>query len=436
MRCRSCNGDSPAGDAFCGTCGAQLVLICASCGRTSPVERSFCGGCGRRLERDAPAERDVRSHTPLHLAERILVSRGALEGERKQVTVLFADVRDSLALAERLDPEAWHGILDRFFRILADGVALFEGTINQFTGDGIMALFGAPLAHEDHAQRACHAALHLAERLSGFADEVVAEHGLAFAVRMGIDSGDVVVGRIGDDLRMDYTAQGHTVGLAARLQELAAPGRIVIGGGSAVLVGDLFRLEPLGPVRLKGLADPVQVYALLGTGELRTRLDVARSRGLTGFVGRGDEMAALEAALRRTLDGRGVAMGVVGAPGVGKSRLCEEFVQSCRERNVAVIEAHCLSHARSASLGVLRDVLRGALGVTGDADPEQARVRVAQRVADLDGALVDTLPSSTSCSGSPTTAPSSTSSIRTRTSAPSRASCDVCCAPGARSGRS
>lgn len=255
-----------------------------------------------------------------------------------------------------------------------------------------MALFGAPLAHEDHAQRACRAALHLAPRLRDFAREVRAENGLEFAVRMGINSGEVVVGRIGDDMRMDYTAQGHTVGLAARLQERAAPGGILVGPRTADLVGGLFRLEGVGELRLKGISEPVRAWCLLGEGDLRTRLDVARARGLTGFVGRGDEMAVLDAALRRAQGGRGGAMGVVGAPGVGKSRLCEEFVQRCRARDVAVVEAHCLSHAREAPLGVLRDVLRGALGVDGEADPQTVRARVERRVVALDPALADALP--------------------------------------------
>jgi class 3 adenylate cyclase len=195
-----------------------------SCGKTSPPEFRFCGECSAPLEAGAgrpqappssPAAREPRAYTPRHLAEKILSSRTALEGERKQVTVLFADVKGSMELAESLDPEEWHRILDRFFQILAEGVHRFEGTVNQYTGDGIMALFGAPIAHEDHAQRACYAALHLREALRAYADEL-RRTGLNLSTRIGINSGEVVVGKIGDDLRMDYTAQGHTVGLAQR----------------------------------------------------------------------------------------------------------------------------------------------------------------------------------------------------------------------------
>ena len=168
----------------------------------------------------AAPERSIVSYTPKHLADKILQSRSALEGERKQVTVLFADVKGSMELSEQLDPEAWHKILERFFEILTEGVHRFEGTVNQYTGDGIMALFGAPIAHEDHAQRACYAALRLRGELARYATEVMRTHGVAFSTRIGINSGDVVVGSIGDDLRMDYTAQGHTVGLAQRMEAL------------------------------------------------------------------------------------------------------------------------------------------------------------------------------------------------------------------------
>ena len=200
-------------------------MRCPSCGHDNPAEARFCNACGTRLAAPAAAP-EPRAYTPRHLAEKILASKSALEGERKPVTVLFADVARSMELAERVDPEEWHRLLDRLFRVLADGVHRYEGTINQYTGDGIMALFGAPIAHEDHAERACAAALDLARELGALAEDVRRESGLDFAVRMGLNSGEVVVGRIGDDLRMDYTAQGHVVGLAARVQQLAPPGGV------------------------------------------------------------------------------------------------------------------------------------------------------------------------------------------------------------------
>src|SRR5947208_1007438 len=204
------------------------TLRCPSCGHANRAAAKFCEECGTRLASAAASAeppRAPRDYTPRHLAEKILGSRAALEGERKQVTVLFADVKGSMDLAEQLDPEEWHRILDRFFQLLAEGVHRFEGTVNQYTGDGIMALFGAPIAHEDHARRACYAALHLAEALRRYGEELKRRLGLGFSVRMGLNSGEVVVGRIGDDLRMDYTAQGHTVGLAQRMEQLPGRGR-------------------------------------------------------------------------------------------------------------------------------------------------------------------------------------------------------------------
>ncbi len=230
MTCPSCAHENPASAKFCEECGAALARACASCGVELRPAVKFCSECGARVAdaapvaaRASPSNRAPRDYTPKHLADKVLHSKSALEGERKQVTVLFADVKGSMELAEQLDPEVWHAILDRFFAILSDGVHRFEGTVNQYTGDGIMALFGAPITHEDHAQRACYAVLHLRDAIGRYATELKREHGLGFLARMGLHSGEVVVGKIGDDLRMDYTAQGHTVGLAQRMEGLAEP---------------------------------------------------------------------------------------------------------------------------------------------------------------------------------------------------------------------
>src|SRR6059036_1796591 len=241
------------------------TLRCPSCGHANRAAAKFCEECGKRLPQVAASvepPRAPRDYTPRHLAEKILGSRAALEGERKQVTVLFADVKGSMELAEQVDAEAWHLILDRFFQILADGVHRFEGTVNQYTGDGIMALFGAPIAHEDHARRACYAALHLSEALRRYANELRLARGLNFSVRIGLNSGEVVVGKIGDDLRMDYTAQGHTVGLAARMEQIAEPGRIYAAEKTAELVRGFFQLRDLGTSELKGVSRPARIYEL------------------------------------------------------------------------------------------------------------------------------------------------------------------------------
>src|SRR5438094_9543594 len=321
-------------------------VSCQSCGHENPAGARFCNDCGAHLA--APTiTPEPRSYTPRHLVEKILASQSALRGERKLVTILFADVVRSMELAERVDPEEWHRLLDRLFRILAGGVHRYEGTINQYTGDGIMALFGAPIAHEDHAQRACAAALDLARELGALAEDVRRESGLEFAVRMGLNSGEVVVGKIGDDLRMDYTAQGHVVGLAQRMEQLADPGRAYLTEHTAALVSGYFRLRDLGMFAVKGVREPVRVHELEGVGALRTRLEVtARVRGLSRFVGREAEMARLDAALGRTIAGSGEVVGVVGEPGVGKSRLCGEFVERCRTRGVAVYQGHGVAHGK------------------------------------------------------------------------------------------
>ena len=333
-----------------------------------------------------------RLSAPVHLAEKVLASRGRLEGERKQVTVLFADVKGSMELAERIDPEAWHRILDRFFAILADGVHRFEGTVNQFTGDGIMALFGAPIAHEDHARRACAAALHLGAEIRRYARELRLAEGLSFSVRMGLNSGEVVVGAIGDDLHMDYTALGATVGLAQRMEQLAEPGKVYLTEHTARLVEGFFRLEELGPFRVKGLRDPVRVYELEGPGVLRTRLDRSRARGLSRFVGREEETAVLEAALGRVLEGRGCAVGVVAEAGVGKSRLCWEFIERARARGLVVHQAHCVPHGRLVPFLPILELLRGFFDISEQDGNDAARRKVAGTVLLLAPELTDSLP--------------------------------------------
>ena len=340
----------------------------------------------------APPAPDPRSYTPKHLAEKILTSRSALEGERKQVTVLFADVKGSMEMAEQVDPEEWHRTLNRFFEILSDGVHRFEGTVNQYTGDGIMALFGAPIAHEDHAQRACYAALHLQDELRRYARTLRLERGLDFAVRMGLNSGEVIVGKIGDDLRMDYTAQGHTVGLAARMEQLAEAGKVNLTEHTASLVTGFFQMEPLGEVQMKGAREPVRVFELQGVGPMRTRLDVSRARGLTRFVGRDQEMATLEAALSSALEGNGRVVGVMAEPGTGKSRLCLEFAERCRARGIRVREAHALPHGKSIPFLTILEFLREFFGVAERDTDEEARHKIAGRVLLLDEALKSELP--------------------------------------------
>jgi class 3 adenylate cyclase/tetratricopeptide (TPR) repeat protein len=383
------------------------VVDCPGCGAQNPTGKKFCNACGQALSGAGSAagagaqthagpasatRRDPRAYTPEHLAERIRGTRADLEGERKQVTVLFADVIGSMDLAERTDPEAWRRIMERFFTILCDGVHRFEGTVDKFTGDGIMALFGAPLAHEDHAQRACWAALTLHRELAAYAGEVRRSEGLSFSVRMGLNSGEVIVGAIGEDLRLEYTAIGHTVGLAQRMESLAEPGRAYLTEQTAKLVSGYLDLDDLGEFDVKGVGEPVRVHALAGAGGARSRLDISRARGFTRFVGREDELATLEAALEQSRDGQGVVVGVVGEAGVGKSRLCDEFVERCRRRGIPVYEAQCQAHGGAIPFLPVLQMMRSYFGISEHDPDQQAREKIAGRLLLLDETFAESLP--------------------------------------------
>jgi len=366
---------------------------CSRCGHANPAGQEYCNGCGQRLaEGTTPPVPGPRDHPAQHLAAKILQSKSALEGERKHVTVLFADVKGSMDLAEELDPEEWSGIMGRFFQILADGVERFEGFVDKFTGDGIMALFGAPIAHEDHAQRACYAALHLRDALQAYGDELRVTRGLNFSFRLGLNSGEVVVGKIGDDLRMDYTAQGHTVGLAQRMEALADACSIVLSAHTARLVERYFTLRDLGATRIKGVAAPLHIFELQEIGKARTRLDVARAHGLSRFVGRGAETQLLDTALERTIAGEAQVVGVVGEAGVGKSRLCAELVERCRSRGVAVYEAHCLAHGKALPFHPILQLFRAFFGIGEQDGAVEARRKIAGTLVLLDDRFRDVLP--------------------------------------------
>src|SRR5690242_14749801 len=287
MQCPQCQHENPSGK-FCGECGARLELRCPACGEPNPPSNKFCQECGERFAAARtpaePATPSPVSYTPQHLAERIISSRGALEGERKQVTVLFADLKGSMELLADRDPEEARRILDPVLERMMEAVHRYEGTVNQVLGDGIMALFGAPLAHEDHAVRACYAALRMQESVKQYADEVRRQQGLVIQIRVGLNSGEVVVRAIGSDLRMDYTAVGQTTHLAARMEQLALPGSVLLAPDTLRLVEGYVQVRALGPMQVKGLDEPIDVYELLGAGAARSRLQAAVGRGFTRFV--------------------------------------------------------------------------------------------------------------------------------------------------------
>ena len=365
MRCPSCGQESPASARFCAACGSRLATVCAQCGAALPDGARFCPTCGHAVAGAAPAAEAPAAYTPRHLAERILATRGALEGERKAVSVLFCDLVGSTELAESLGAEGMHALLGRMFEVALAEVHRYEGTLNQFLGDGFMALFGAPLAHEDHARRAVLAALGIQRALT---DEV------HLTVRIGVHTGQVVVGAIGDNLRMDYTAIGDTTHLAARLQQRAGPGTILISEATARLVEGYVQLERLEPVALKGLAEPVGIARVTGVGTRRSALEGAGA--LSPFVGRGRELATLRDLAERVLGGQGQAVGIVGEPGVGKSRLVLELRETLAARGFRWLEGRCLSFGTAIPYLPVLDLVRAGCGLQDTDPPETVTAKV------------------------------------------------------------
>ncbi len=304
---------------FCGQCAAPLVAACPACGMVNPPGNRFCGQCAAPLAADSGAKvPSPESYTPKHLAEKILTSKAALEGERKQVTVLFADLKGSMELLADRDPEEARKLLDPVLERMMEAVHRYEGTVNQVMGDGIMALFGAPLAHEDHAVRACYAALRMQESLKRYADDARRAHGVEVQIRVGLNSGEVVVRAVGSDLRMDYTAVGQTTHLAARMEQLAPPGTVRLTGETVRLAEGYVEVRSLGPIPVKGLPDPIEIFELTGAGTARTRLQAAALRGLTRFVGRDAEVEHLRRVLGQAGAGRGQVVAIVGEAGSGQ----------------------------------------------------------------------------------------------------------------------
>jgi class 3 adenylate cyclase/tetratricopeptide (TPR) repeat protein len=393
ITCPRCETRNQAVRRFCGQCGARLPRACPSCGFANAGGDRFCGGCGVALADAAPpvATAAPTAYTPDHLARKILGARGALEGERKQVTVLFADVKGSMELLADRDPEEARAILDPVLECMMEPVHRYEGTVNQVMGDGIMALFGAPVAHEDHAARACYAALLMQERVRRYADEVRRVHGVSVRIRVGLHSGEVVVRSIGSDLRMDYTAVGQTTHLAARMEQAAEPGTTLLTADTLRLVEGLVEVKRLGPIAVKGLTEPVEAFALTGVGTVRSRLQAAAARGLSRFVGRDAELRALAAAVERVRRGEGCAVAVIGEPGVGKSRLVHECMHGEATRDWLVLEGAAVAHGKATPYLPVIDVLRAYFRIEDGDGPERVREKVTRTMLGLDPALASSL---------------------------------------------
>jgi transcriptional regulator with AAA-type ATPase domain/class 3 adenylate cyclase/tetratricopeptide (TPR) repeat protein len=377
--------------------GRTLEQMCLACGAAIPPSSKFCGRCGGALASEVPSASAPpfiapEIDTPKHLAEKILTSKSTLEGERKHVTVLFVDVVDSSRLVQQLDPELTHEIMDRMLRLMTEMVHRYEGTVNQYLGDGLMALFGAPVALEDHALRAVRAALSIQETVTGYSEQLKRERGVELRLRFGLNSGPVIVGKIGDNLRMDYTAVGDTTHLAARMQQLAGPGGILITDATRRLVEGYVRSESLGIVPIEGRLDPVSVFRVTGRPRRRSRLEVSADIGLTEFIGREGEHATLEGRLASAIAGRGQVVGIVGEAGIGKSRLVYEFRKSLAHGRVTWLEAHCAADGQTTPYGPILEILNTNFQIEEGDSATQIDEKLRQGLQRIDGDLPRILP--------------------------------------------
>ena len=391
MECARCQHNNPTDSNFCLACGVRLGSTCASCHNELPAGSRFCNECGAPVTVAMSRSAAPDTYTPKHLAERILTSKAALEGERKQVTVLFADLKGSMELLADRDPEEARKILDPVLELMMEAVHRYEGTVNQVMGDGIMALFGAPLAHEDHAVRACYAALRLQQSINRYADEVHGAHGVPLQIRVGLNSGEVVVRSVGSDLRMDYTAMGQTTHLAARMEQMAVPGSILMSPETQRLAEGSVVVRPLGPRPVKGLNAPIDVYELVGAETVRSRLYAVAARGLTRFVGRNDELEQLRHALDQARNGHGQVVAVVGEAGVGKSRLYWEFTHSHRTQGWLILESGSVSYGKATAYLPVIELLKDYFQIEARDEPRKIREKVTGKVFSLDRALEPSL---------------------------------------------
>src|SRR5712692_202486 len=416
MQCPRCRYENDATAKFCEECGSKLVYVCPSCGHEVRPAAKFCPECGAPLARQSavqsleprvqkssasgvrrPESKPI-AYTPPHLAERILAeqaareARGAQEGERKTITALFADIKGSMDLIEDLDPEDARSLIDPALALMMDAVHRYEGYVAQSTGDGIFAFFGAPIAHEDHPQRALYAALRMQEESRRYAEKLRLEKGINVQIRVGLNTGDVVLRSIRrDDLHTDYTPIGHSTSLASRMESLAIPGSVLVSEHTQKLTEGYFDFKPLGAARVKGVSEPVHIYEVLGVGPLRTRLQVTARRGLVRFVGRQSELEQMKKASELARGGHGQIVGVMGEPGVGKSRLFLEF-KLVSQRGCLMLETFSVSYGKAYPYLPLIDLLKNYFQIIPQDDERRIREKVAGKVLILDRALEDTLP--------------------------------------------
>ena len=404
MKCSECHFDNREGVKFCEKCGAKMELVCPNCGAKIPLDRQFCGECGHNLS--FPSEPlpkaisfdekldKIQRYLPKDLTEKILAQRDKIEGERKQVTVMFCDMEGFTALTEKLGPEEAYSVMDQVYEILIHRVHDYEGTVNEMTGDGVMALFGAPIALEDAPQRSIRSAMAIHRQISKFSDSLREQRKdiAPLKMRIGIHSGPVVVGTLGNDLRVEFKAVGDTVNLASRMEGIAEPGATYVTEDTFKLTEGLFRFEALGERLLKGKEIPLRVYQVIAPTTRRTRFDVSAERGLTSFVGRDRELELLLNGFRRAREGFGQVFSIIGEAGIGKSRFLYEFRKAVSNENITFLEGKCLSYGRGIPYHPVTDVLKGNFDIGGEDTDDEIRNKVRRSLEALKAEETTTLP--------------------------------------------
>src|SRR5215467_9199586 len=398
MICPQCQSENSFNAIFCDHCGARLETACPKCGEPNRPGAKFCRNCGQLINQTATAPVPVPgvpspdTYVPKYLAEKILASRHNLEGERKQVTVLFADIRGSTQLIEGRDPEEAQKLIDPVLRVMMDAVHRYEGTVNQVLGDGIMALFGAPLAHEDHAVRACYAALAMQEEMRRYRRRLGQSEESGLQIGIGLNSGEVVVRSISNDLNVDYSALGHTTHMAARMQELAAGGTTLITAPTLRQVEGFVQVKSVGAVQVKGVSRPVDAFEVVAATTARTRVQAAAVRGLTPLVGRRSEVEVFSKLMEEAGSGRGQILAMVGEPGLGKSRLVHEFTRHQLRPGWLVLEGASVSYGKATPYFPLIEMFHRYFQIADGEASESIQDRVITHILELDNMLKDTIP--------------------------------------------
>jgi len=388
MKCPKCSSTIRPGIKFCEECGSRLETICHSCKARIPLGVKFCGECGSKFNlRSEPISEDIsfeeklrkiQKYLPTGLAEKILSKKEKIEGERKQVTVLFCDMKGFTPLVDLIGAEKAFTIMDQVYELLIHKVHEYEGTVNEMTGDGVMALFGAPIALEDAPQRAIRSAYAIHRAVTKFNEEKI-ETGESFPpikMRIGIHSGPVVIGSLGNDLRVEFKAVGDTVNIASRIEGLAEPDTTYVSGDTFKLVKGFFRFEAIGLKNIKGRSEPVKIYRVIAPSTRKTRFDVSAERGLTAMVGRERELELLLDGFKRVKSGKGQAFSIVADAGLGKSRLLYEFRKSIANEDVTFLEGRCLSYSKNVAYHPIIDVLKANFDIQENDDNEQIKTKI------------------------------------------------------------